>query len=81
MLGRETLAVVVGSPGSGKTRLLQHQASLADTNERKVLLRLRDVREVLGEPEAVLAQWLALAEVFGEPLVIAGVLEGGRESG
>jgi hypothetical protein len=75
-LRREQLSVVVGPPGSGKTRLVQ---SLAEEggSERAVMLRLRDLRDVVGEPELLLRQWLEQGSVLaGETVPIGDVLAG-----
>lgn len=77
-LGREQLAVVVGLPGSGKTSLVQALAKEEGGIERAVMLRLRDLRDVVGEPDLLLRRWLERGSVLaGEPVSIGDVLAGG----
>jgi SIR2-like domain len=77
-LRAERRAVVVGIPGAGKSRLLERLAVSPDAGERAVLVRLRDVREVVGEPEGLLASWVAVGCVLddGGPVPIGAVGDG-----
>lgn len=74
-LRAERRAVVVGIPGAGKSQLLERLAASPGAGERAVLVRLRDVRQVVGEPEALLTAWMAAGRVLdgGEPVPIAAV--------
>jgi hypothetical protein len=75
ILEQEQLSIVVGPPGSGKTRLLQELARRPRGGERAVLLRLRELRQVVGEPELLLRAWLEHAHVLdGDPLQVDDVL-------
>ncbi len=65
-LAAQTRAVVVGVPGSGKSKLLRRLATEPRAGERAALVRLRDVRDFTGTPDALLTDWLALADsAFG----------------
>ncbi len=77
-LRAERCAVVHGIPGAGKSRLFEHLAVSPSAGERAVLVRLRDVREVVGEPEGLLAAWMAVGCVFdgGGPVPIGAVADG-----
>jgi len=76
VLGEEQLSIVVGPPGSGKTRLLHEIPSDTRGGERAVLVRLRNVRDVVGEPELLFRTWLeAGVAVSGDPISVADVLE------
>jgi len=76
ILAQEQLSIVIGSPGSGKTRLLQELSSDTPGDERAVLVRLRDVRELVGEPEPLFHTWLeAGVTLSGEPVSVPDVLE------
>lgn len=76
VLAREQLAVVVGVPGSGKTRLLQELATDRSA-DRAIFLRLRDVEDVVGQPELLMRAWLAKASARGgEPVAAEDVVTG-----
>ncbi len=77
-LRAERRAVIVGDPGSGKTRLCERLAASPRQGERGVLIRLRAVRDTLGEPERLMAEWVHAGEVLdsGGPLAIEHVLSG-----
>jgi hypothetical protein len=76
ILEQEQLSIVVGPPGSGKTRLLQELARRQrGGGERSILLRLRELRQVVGEPELLVRAWLEHADVLdGDPLQVDAVL-------
>lgn len=77
VLEQEQLSIVIGPPGSGKTRLLQEAARRGPAREQPVLLRLRDVRDVVGEPEPLFAAWLSSAVTLsGDPVNVEDVLDG-----
>jgi hypothetical protein len=61
-LASQHRAVVVGIPGSGKSELLRHLASVLDTGNMPALVRMRDVTAVTGSPESLLREWLMSAE-------------------
>lgn len=77
-LRAERRAVVVGIPGAGKSRLLEQLSASPSAGERAVLVRLRDVRQVVGKPEGLLAAWMAAGRVLdgGEPVPSAAVATG-----
>jgi len=74
-LQTEPRAIVIGSPGAGKSRLLERLAETPAAGERAVLVRLRDVHDVVGTPEALFDAWLAAGSVIdgGEPISIAAI--------
>jgi hypothetical protein len=77
-LRAEPHAVVVGSPGAGKSRLLQRLAEAPAAGERAVLVRLRDIDEVVGTPDALLRSWLSAGTVLdgGGPIPIRAIPDG-----
>jgi len=77
-LRAERRAVVIGGPGSGKSLLLANLAALPSAGERSVLVRMRDVRQVVGEPDLLLAAWVTAGRVLdgGGPVPITGVSDG-----
>jgi SIR2-like domain len=77
-LRAERRAVLVGAPGAGKSRLFEHLAASPAQGERGVLIRLRNVRDALGEPAGLIARWVAAGEVLdgGRPVLVESVLSG-----
>lgn len=77
-LRAESRAVVIGPPGGGKSSLLEHLASSPSAGERAVLVRLRDVRQMFGEPLHLLAEWMAAGTVLdgGGPIATEALAAG-----
>ena len=77
-LRAEHRAIVVGKPGAGKSQLLRNLAESPRAGERAVLVRLREVRDVVGPPESLLERWIAAGAVIdgGGPLAIDAVSTG-----
>nr|WP_246345660.1 SIR2 family protein [Conexibacter arvalis] len=55
-------ALIIDSPGAGKTELLRRYAARSGTDEDTVYVRLRGVRALTGSTEALLTEWLNAAD-------------------
>lgn len=60
--------LVVGAPGSGKTELVGHVATLTGTNQRSVVIPLRAVSPAAADAATRLSRWMASSsDVEGDP--------------
>jgi hypothetical protein len=78
-LRAERRAVVIGPPVGGKSLLLEHLGRSPRAGERGVLVRLRDVRTVIGEASDLVADWIAYGHVVdgGSEVPVDAVADGG----
>jgi hypothetical protein len=61
-LRAERRALVIGPPGGGKSLLLERMGRVPSAGERGVLVRMRDIRTIVGEAADLVADWVGACQ-------------------